>query len=137
MTKYKNLKFVVDQHNAKSAGLHYDLRIQKSPNAKVLLSFAIRKGIPKDGKPYLAVKTPDHPEKWLTWQGTIPDGEYGAGTIKIYDHGTCDLIKQTKKVRVYDFRGTKEKLKGKYALVHMKNKEYLFIKVKNKVGETK
>ena len=129
----RNLRFVVHKHKAKKAGLHYDLRIQKC-NEKMLQSYAIRKGIPlKTGEKHLAIRTPDHEWLWLNFQGEIPEGEYGAGTIEIWDKGKCDLVYEKKNVKLYDFHG--KKMKGLYALVHLKGDSYLIVKSKHSKSE--
>ncbi len=121
------LKFVVDKHNAKKAGLHYDLRIQKCHTCEKLYSWAVPKGIPLEkGIKHLAIKTPDHEMKWLSFHGEIPDGEYGAGTIEIWDQGTCTVVKKTKNVWIFDFDG--DKMKGEYSLVKIRQGLFLISK---------
>jgi len=127
----KKLRFALDKHYAKKAGFHCDLRIQKDPDSHTLFSFAIRKCIPKEHEKYLAIRTEDHDWKWLSFEGEIPEGEYGAGKIEKYDYGYCYLVKETDKIKVYDFHGEKKHLVGQYALVHIKDNQYLFLKVTN------
>ena len=107
-------KFVVIEHRAKKAGLHFDLRFKK-PNSKKWASFAIRKGIPlKVGEKVLAIKTGDHAEKEATFTGTLKSG-YGAGTFKKHDGGSCIIEKFSDTHIAINFKGSK--MKGLYHLV--------------------
>ncbi|WP_077489470.1 ATP-dependent DNA ligase [Sinomonas mesophila] len=81
--------FVIHEHHARR--LHWDLRLE---HEGVLASFAIPKGIPTDtGTNHLAVHTEDHPIEYLTFSGTIPQGEYGAGEMFVWDTGTYEVEK--------------------------------------------
>lgn len=81
--------FVIQEHHA--SRLHWDLRLE---HEGVLASWALPKGIPESGgKNHLAVQTEDHPMDYLTFHGTIPKGEYGAGVMTIWDTGTYELHK--------------------------------------------
>jgi bifunctional non-homologous end joining protein LigD len=123
--------FVVHKHKAKRAGLHYDLRIQTTPNSKKMYSFAIRKGIPEEpGQKFLAVRQPLHDIWWKDFEGSLPEGEYGAGTLDIWDSGKADLLKDNGLVKVYDFHG--HKMKGLYSLVHLSGENFLLVKNKPK-----
>lgn len=131
------LRFVIQRHRA--TRLHYDLRLEMEG---VLKSWAVPKGPsmnPADKR--LAIMTEDHPIKYLTFHGTIPKGNYGAGEMSIWDEGTYepsgggdekDLLKMLKKGDLkITFSGTK--LKGTFALVHTrrggeKDNQWLLIK---------
>lgn len=81
--------FVVHEHHARR--LHWDLRMSY---LGVLTSFAVPKGLPEDPtRQHLAVQTEDHPLDYLTFSGTIPAGEYGAGEMHIWDTGTFEVHK--------------------------------------------
>jgi bifunctional non-homologous end joining protein LigD len=103
-------RFVVQQHHA--TRLHWDLRLEHDG---ALASWAIPNGIPAtpaDNR--LAVHTEDHPLEYLEFHGEIPKGEYGAGTMTIWDHGTFEVHKwEERKVEV-TFHG--ERLRGRYGL---------------------
>jgi bifunctional non-homologous end joining protein LigD len=103
-------RFVVQEHHA--TRLHWDLRLERDG---VAVSWAIPNGlpeVPKDNR--LAVHTEDHPIEYLDFEGDIPKGEYGAGTMRIWDHGTYEELKwEPRKVEVR-FHG--ERLQGRYAL---------------------
>jgi bifunctional non-homologous end joining protein LigD len=103
-------RFVVQEHHA--TRLHWDLRLERDG---VLASWAIPNGIPPDpAENRLAVRTEDHPLEYLEFHGEIPKGQYGAGTMKIWDRGTFETHKwEDAKVEV-TFDG--ERLGGRYGL---------------------
>ena len=93
ITKPINSEFVIMEHKADRAGTHFDLRF-KQPSGNNWDSFAVRKGIPdKPGTKVLAQKTHDHSKKEALFVGTIPKGEYGAGVLKKWDSGSCEILK--------------------------------------------
>ncbi|HEX4188126.1 MAG TPA: DNA ligase D [Solirubrobacteraceae bacterium] len=103
-------RFVIQEHSA--TRLHWDLRLEQDG---ALASFAIPKGLPEAPKENrLAVRTEDHPLEYLDFKGEIPKGEYGAGTMTIWDEGTYDCLKwEPRKIEV---RLHGERLDARYAL---------------------
>jgi bifunctional non-homologous end joining protein LigD len=103
-------RFVIQQHHA--TRLHWDLRLE---HEGALASWAMPNGIPADpAENRLAVRTEDHPLEYLEFHGDIPQGQYGAGTMSIWDTGTYEPHKwEDKKVEV-TFHG--ERLHGRYGL---------------------
>src|ERR687883_1120960 len=88
--------FLIHQHHARR--LHFDLRLEMmNGDTPVLASWAVPKNLPtKKGAPHLAVHVEDHPIDYATFQGTIPDGNYGAGEVRIFDSGTYEVLEQDK-----------------------------------------
>lgn len=130
-------RFVVQRH--KASRLHYDLRLEMDG---VLKSWAVPKGPsmnPKDKR--LAIQTEDHPIKYLSFQGTIPKGNYGAGEMTIWDEGTFESALENKDLNAQFESGNLKieffgkKLKGEFALVHTNRGEeknqWLLIKKKD------
>ncbi len=103
-------RFVIHEHSARR--LHWDLRLEHDG---ALASWAVPKGIPEEpGENRFAAATEDHPIEYLTFHGEIPAGNYGAGTMKIWDQGTYELIKwEPRKIEVL-LHG--ERLEARYAL---------------------
>jgi bifunctional non-homologous end joining protein LigD len=105
-------RFVVHEHSARR--LHWDLRLE---HEGVAASWAIPNGIPETPEENRkAVHTEDHPLEYLEWEGEIPHGEYGAGTMTIWDSGTYELEKWERGKVMVEFQG--ERLQGRYALFH-------------------
>jgi bifunctional non-homologous end joining protein LigD len=107
-------RFVIQEHHASS--LHWDLRFEHDG---VLPSFAIPRGIPPDPREnHLAVRTEDHPLMYLDFSGEIPAGQYGAGTMKIWDRGTYETEKWTDDEIKVVLHG--ERARGRYVLFRTK-----------------
>ncbi|MCL7413084.1 MAG: non-homologous end-joining DNA ligase [ANME-2 cluster archaeon] len=112
--KSSGKSFVVQEHHARR--LHYDLRLEKEG---VLKSWAVPKGIPEtSGDRRLAVQVEDHPLDYATFEGRIPEGQYGAGTVKIWDRGIYEPIAWGENKIEFIVQG--EKLEGMYVLVKFK-----------------
>ncbi|HEU4658216.1 MAG TPA: DNA ligase D [Capillimicrobium sp.] len=104
-------RFVVQEHHA--TRLHWDLRLE---HEGTLASWAVPNGIPDDPKRNRkAVRTEDHPLEYLDFHGVIPKGNYGAGTMTIWDRGTYDVEKWRDDEVIAVFHG--ERLQGRYALI--------------------
>jgi DNA ligase D-like protein (predicted ligase)/DNA ligase D-like protein (predicted polymerase)/DNA ligase D-like protein (predicted 3'-phosphoesterase) len=115
--------FVVHRHHA--SHLHYDLRLEQDG---VLKSWAVPRGLPPHpGVKRLAVQTEDHPMKYLTFDGVIPKGQYGAGEMWIYALGKYQITKD-KKDGFY-FRLSSKEVNGEYRIYKIKAKEWLFERV--------
>jgi bifunctional non-homologous end joining protein LigD len=122
------LAFVVQKHRA--SHLHYDFRIE---HEGVMLSWAVAKGPSLDpGVRRLAMMTEPHPMDYNDFEGVIPEGEYGGGTVMIWDRGTWEpespdvdraLAKGDLKMRLHG-----RKLKGSWVLVRMRDRQWLLIK---------
>ena len=82
--------FVIQRHDARR--LHYDFRLERDG---ALASWAVPKGVPLEpGTQHLAVHVEDHPLSYATFEGEIPAGNYGAGTVEIWDRGTYELVEE-------------------------------------------
>jgi DNA ligase D-like protein (predicted 3'-phosphoesterase) len=120
--------FVVQEHHARR--LHYDLRLEKGG---VLKSWAVPKGIPeKVGEKRLAVQTEDHPLEYATFEGTIPEGQYGAGTVRIWDKGTFHVKAWKDDMVEFTLKG--DRLHGRYVLTKFKkagDDDWLLLKARD------
>ena len=121
-------RFVVQRHDA--SRLHWDFRLEMDG---VLKSWAVPKEPPtRPGLRRLAVAVEDHDLDYIGFEGTIPEGEYGAGTVEIWDRGTYDLESRKPEKIVFELHG--ERMKGRYTLVHFTNKAENWLLFKTKKG---
>lgn len=126
--KNKALEFVIQKHRA--SRLHYDFRLEHDG---VMLSWAVPKGPSLDpATKRLAMETEDHPMDYNRFEGVIPEGEYGAGTVMIWDHGAWEpevedvdraLAKGDLKFTLHG-----KKLTGSWVLVRTRPRQWLLIK---------
>lgn len=116
-------RFVVQEHHARH--LHWDFRLEKDGTLK---SWAVPKGPPeKKLVKRLAIQVEDHDLDYIDFEGEIAEGEYGAGSVKIWDSGTYKLESESPKSIVFELKG--KRLKGKHSLLHLKEKQWLLIKL--------
>ena len=112
-------RFVVQEHDA--SRLHWDLRLE---HEGTLASWALPRGVPEHPKENrLAVHTEDHPLEYLEFEGEIPKGEYGGGTMRVWDSGTYDAEKFRKDEVIAEFHG--ERVRGRYALIRTRGSDWL------------
>lgn len=136
----KKLTFVVQRHHA--SRLHYDFRLELQGTLK---SWAVPKGPslnPEDKR--LAMMVEDHPVSYATFSGTIPEGNYGAGYVEVWDHGTYEPVDKDHKVipaaqfardienGSIKFKLKGRKLKGEFALVNIKGDEKSWLLIKHR-----
>ncbi len=106
--------FVVQEHHASS--LHWDLRLERDG---VLKSWAVPKGPPEEkGVRRLAVRTEDHPIEYADFEGSIPQGEYGGGTVSIWDRGEYEAEKWRQGEIIVNLRG--KRLRGRYCMIGLR-----------------
>jgi bifunctional non-homologous end joining protein LigD len=107
--------FVIQRHAARR--LHYDFRLERNG---ALASWAVPKGVPiEPGERALAVHVEDHPLEYASFEGEIPKGQYGAGTVEIWDRGTYELVEE-KRNGGLTVRLKGERLQGLWTLVPAK-----------------
>ena len=128
--KKGTLRFVIQKHDA--SRLHYDFRLETKDG--VLLSWAVPKGPSLDPRQKrLAVETEDHPLDYIDFEGVIPEGNYGAGTVIVWDIGTYaterDIREQFREGKI-SFRLNGTKIKGSFTLIRIRqrHKQWLLIK---------
>jgi bifunctional non-homologous end joining protein LigD len=135
-SRKSSLQFVVQKHRA--SRLHYDFRLEHDG---VMLSWAVPKGPSLDpANKRFAMETEDHPIEYNQFEGVIPEGEYGGGTVMIWDRGIWEpevddvgaaLAKGDLK---FTLRGTK--LRGSWVLVRMRDRQWLLIKHRDNAAST-
>jgi bifunctional non-homologous end joining protein LigD len=124
-------RFVIHEHHA--TRLHFDLRLEIDG---VLKSWAVPKGVSMNpSEKRLAVAVPDHSLGYINFEGTLAEGTYGAGEVRVWDKGefetesdAADGLRQGK--LVFTFHGAK--LKGEFTLVKMWNQEKNWLVIKSK-----
>ncbi len=127
--------FVIQKH--KATHLHYDFRLEVNGKLK---SWAVPKEPPKvSGEKRLAVHVEDHPLSYANFEGTIPEGNYGAGTVEIWDKGKYQNLKEISMEKAFqegkiEIKLEGKKMKGNYALIRTKlggkDKNWLLFKIK-------
>lgn len=120
--------YVIHRHQARR--LHWDLRLERG---EVLKSWAVPKEPPtKAGERRLAVEVEDHPLEYGSFEGTIAEGQYGAGRVEIWDRGHFTPVKWTEDEIIVEIHG--QKLQGHYCLIRFQPekdpKNWLFFKRK-------
>src|SRR2546428_4853308 len=131
------LKFVVQKHRA--SALHYDFRLEAGGT---LRSWAVPKGPSLDPKQRrLAMEVEDHPLEYASFEGIIPEGEYGGGTVMIWDEGVWAPMEDTDPVRAIRkgelrFLLDGKKLKGSWTLVNTGERKWLLMKRKDEYAST-
>jgi bifunctional non-homologous end joining protein LigD len=126
--KRKSLEFVVQKHRA--SRLHYDFRLEHDG---VMLSWAVPKGPSTDpANKRFAMQTEDHPIDYNRFEGVIPEGQYGGGTVMIWDRGTwepeVDDVGKALAKGDLKFKLNGKKLRGSWVLVRMRPRQWLLIK---------
>jgi bifunctional non-homologous end joining protein LigD len=113
--------YVIQKHDA--TRLHYDLRLERNG---VLVSWAVPRGLPLvPGEKRLAVHTEDHPMEYATFEGWIPEGEYGAGEVRIFDHGSYEALEWEDDKLTFRLHGRRHR--GEYHLVKTKTDWLVFL----------
>jgi bifunctional non-homologous end joining protein LigD len=120
-----NDRFVIQEHHARR--LHYDFRLERDG---VLVSWAVPKNLPDTPSVnHLAVHTEDHPMEYLTFEGTIPKGEYGGGKVIVWDTGTYEAEKFNDHEVIVTLHGNK--ISGRYALIQTNGNQWLAHRMKD------
>ena len=130
------LAFVVQKHRA--GHLHYDFRLE---HEGVMLSWAVPKGPSPDPRvKRLAMQTEPHPMDYNDFEGVIPEGEYGGGTVMIWDRGTwtpqTDDVERSLAKGDLKFTLTGRKLRGSWVLVRTRDRQWLLIKHRDRFAST-
>lgn len=117
--------YCVQAHAARRAGYHEDFRFE---HGGVAVSWAIRKGLPKKGeRARLGIRTEDHPVRYMEWEGTIPEGSYGAGRVEILDHGRCEVITYSDDKIKLRLSGGDEQRAGVYSFMRQSSDGWLIV----------
>jgi len=128
MTTTPQPRFVLHEHFAKHH--HFDLRLERDG---ILLSWAVPKGLPEQpGERRLAIAVEDHSPDYIGFAGTIPEGEYGAGEVRIADTGTYEPVLWEKDRIEVVLQGVR--FRGKYLLVRFRkagDREWLVLRAKD------
>jgi DNA ligase D-like protein (predicted 3'-phosphoesterase) len=120
------LKFVIHEHHARHH--HWDLRLEKGG---VLKSWAVPKGLSEEtGVKRLAVEVEDHPLDYADFEGAIPEGQYGAGDVVVWDKGAYAVESWEKDKVTISLHG--RRLTGRYAIIHISEKSWLVMKLTDK-----
>jgi bifunctional non-homologous end joining protein LigD len=114
-------RFVIQKHDA--TRLHYDLRLERDG---VLVSWAVPRGLPTSpGDRRLAVHTEDHPIEYAEFEGWIPEGQYGAGEVRVFDRGTFEALEWTDDKVTFRLNGSRHR--GEYHLVKTRTDWLVFL----------
>jgi bifunctional non-homologous end joining protein LigD len=125
----EGLVFVVQEHHARA--LHWDFRLERDG---VLASWAVPKGLPLDrGTRRLAVRTEDHPMEYATFEGAIPEGEYGGGGVSVWDRGSYRCEKWSDDEVLVDLDGVR--LHGRYVLIRTGGKNWIVQRLDDPDGD--
>lgn len=121
--------FVIQEHHARR--LHYDFRLERDG---VLVSWAVPKNLPDTPSVnHLAIRTEDHPLEYGSFEGTIPKGQYGAGTVAIWDAGTYQAEKFDDSAEngevIVNLHG--KRISGRYALIQTNGDQWLVHRMKD------
>lgn len=117
----KGPRFVIQEHHARA--LHWDFRLERGG---VLVSWAVPKGLPLDtATNHLAVHVEDHPIEYGTFEGKIPEGEYGAGEVSIWDEGSFEEEKWTDREVKVVLHGSHGRAEGRYVLFQTRGKNWM------------
>ncbi|HEX8565603.1 MAG TPA: DNA polymerase ligase N-terminal domain-containing protein [Pyrinomonadaceae bacterium] len=124
----KPSRFVIHEHHA--TNLHFDFRLEI---AGVLKSWAVPKGVSLNpNEKRLAVVVPDHAVSYIDFEGTLAEGTYGAGEVRIWDNGEFEIVGGQLEKGKLIFRLFGKKLQGEFALLRMKGNERNWLLIKSK-----
>jgi bifunctional non-homologous end joining protein LigD len=120
-------RFVIHKHEATHP--HYDFRLEIGG---VLKSWAVPKGVPNEpGLRRLAIEVEDHPVEYIDFAGVIPEEEYGAGTVEVWDRGELELTERTPNYLKFTLRG--KRLSGGFILIRMDARNWLIMRQRQSV----